>query len=148
MSEALLLYAARRDHVDRLIEPALAAGQWVISDRFADSTRAYQGAAGNLSSERIEALHELVLGGFEPDLTLILDLDPKTGMNRTLERGEAVTRFEAHEPGFHKALRDGFLAIAQSHPKRCVVIDANQSAQDVLEHAMSAVRDRIGLGDG
>lgn len=143
-SEALLLYAARQEHVERHIKPALEAGQWVICDRFADSTRAYQGAAGNLSASWVNALNELVLGDFEPDLTLILDLDPEVGLERTRSRGEKVTRFEAHGLEYHRALCEGFLAIARDHPERCAVLDASQSADQILKSAMREIQSRLG----
>ncbi len=143
MAETLLLYAARRDHLERLIEPALARGAWVISDRFADSTRAYQGAAGRLDPARIEAIHAAALDGFEPDLTLIVDLDPQTGLERTRSRGEAATRFERHPPDFHARLRQGFLDIAARHPARCAVIHGAAPAETVLTAALAILRDRL-----
>lgn len=143
MGETLLLYAAREDHVRTLIEPALAQGQWVISDRFADSTRAYQAAAGGLDMSVIDALHQTVLGGFEPDLTLVVDLDPQLGLARTVARGEGATRFEQQPRAFHDALRAGFLAIAQAHPDRCALIDGAQPPEALLEKADSLVRTRL-----
>ena len=143
MGETLLLYAAREDHVRTLIEPALAQGRWVISDRFADSTRAYQAAAGGLDISVIDALHQTVLGGFEPDLTLVVDLDPQIGLARTVARGEAATRFEQKPPAFHAALRAGFLAIAEAEPGRCAVIDGAQPPEALLATADSLVRTRL-----
>jgi dTMP kinase len=143
LGETLLLYAAREDHVRTLIEPALAQGRWVISDRFADSTRAYQAAAGGLDTSVIDALHKATLGAFEPDLTLIVDLDPQIGLARTVARGEGATRFEQQPGAFHDELRAGFLAIAQAEPKRCAVIDGAQSPQTLLEEADSLVRTRL-----
>jgi len=144
MAETLLLYAARADHLERLIEPALDRGAWVISDRFADSTRAYQGAAGALSRARIEAVHAAALGPFEPDLTLIVDLDPETGLARTRSRGETATRFERQPAEFHKRLRQGFLDIAAEAPERCAVLDGSLPPDAVLEAAFSAITARLG----
>lgn len=145
MAETLLLYAARRDHLDRLIEPALARGAWVISDRFADSTRAYQGAAGRLDPVRIETIHAAALDGFEPDLTMVIDLDPQIGLERTRLRGEAATRFERHPAGFHARLRRGFLDIAAQHPQRCAVIDGAAPAEAVLAAAFAILQNRLGV---
>lgn len=146
LSEALLLYAARVDHLEKRIRPALEAGRWVICDRFSDSTRAYQGAAGKLDTARLDALHEAALGDFEPDLTLILDLDPAVGMARTRSRGETVTRFEKHDLGFHRALREGFLQIARENPERCAVIDASQEADAIHAAALAEIESRLGQG--
>lgn len=144
LAETLLLYAAREDHVRALIEPALARGAWVICDRFADSTRAYQGAAGGLAPERIEAVHRAVLGGFAPDLTVILDLDPAAGLDRTRRRGEAATRFERQPGRFHEALRRAFLAIAAAEPDRCAVIDAEAEPDALLSQTLALVSERLG----
>ena len=146
VAETLLLYAARVDHVDRLIRPALEAGLWVICDRFADSTRAYQGAGGALPAERIAAIHKASIGDFSPDLTFILDLDPEHGLQRTRARGEAVTRFETRERAFHQALRSGFLAIAEAEPDRCVVLDAARPADELTEEAIAILSERLALG--
>lgn len=144
LSEALLLYAARADHLERFIEPALASGRWVICDRFADSTRAYQGAAGKLDRARLDALHVAALGDFAPDLTLILDLDPQAGLERTHRRGEAATRFEKHDIAFHEALRQGFLEIAHEAPRRCAVIDAAQDPDAIAAQALDLIDQRLG----
>ncbi len=123
-TEALLMYAARRDHIERTIAPALARGAWVVSDRFADSTRAYQGAGGGVPASFIQALERYVLGETRPDLTLILDLPVATGLARAAGRDHAETRFEAKGEAFHQRLREGFLAIARVEADRCAVIDA------------------------
>jgi dTMP kinase len=143
MAEALLMYAARVDHVERVIEPALARGAWVLSDRFADSTTAYQGCAGGVPRERIEALHRAALGEFQPDLTLILDLDPLVGLRRTVERGEDPTRFELHDTDFHARLRQAFLDIASAHPERCAVLSAAQSPDEVFAGALEQIHTRL-----
>ncbi|TGY87923.1 dTMP kinase [Marinicauda algicola] len=143
LSETLLFHAARVDHLENRIRPALERGVWVICDRFADSTRAYQGAAGKLERARLDALHEAVLGEFEPDLTLILDLDPQIGLERARERGEAVTRFEKHDLAFHRALREGFLEIAREEPERCAVIDAARDAETIAAEALAIIDRRL-----
>ena len=144
MTEALLMYAARVDHVERLIAPALQRGAWVLSDRFADSTTAYQGAAGGVPIERIKALHLAALGNFKPDLTLILDVNPTVGIERTIARGEDATRFERFDPGFHGRLRQAFLDIADDEPDRCVVIDGGEAADIVFRHAVSMIDEHLG----
>jgi len=144
VTEALLMYAARVDHVERLIEPALARGAWVISDRFADSTLAYQGTAGGVPLDRIRQLHGAALGEFRPDLTLVLDLDPRTGLERTVARGEDATRFERFDTDFHARLRQAFLDIAADEPERCVVLDAGSDADAVAAAALQAIETRLG----
>tara|TARA_R110002096_G_scaffold97342_7_gene216900 strand:- start:1902 stop:2537 length:636 start_codon:yes stop_codon:yes gene_type:complete len=144
MTEALLMYAARVDHVERLIAPALQRGAWVLSDRFADSTTAYQGAAGGVPIERIKALHQAALGSFKPDLTLILDINPTVGIERTIARGEDATRFERFDPGFHGRLRRAFLEIADEDPERCVVIDGSETADEVFRHAVGRIDEHLG----
>jgi len=139
MAETLLLYAARADHLERLIRPALARGAVVISDRFADSTRAYQGAAGGVAPSFIDTVERTVLGETRPDLTLILDLPAERGLSRAAGRGGAEARFESKGLDFHQRLRDGFLALAASEPGRCLVIDAAQSVDRVADAVSSAV---------
>ncbi|HKS89957.1 MAG TPA: dTMP kinase, partial [Stellaceae bacterium] len=122
--EALLLNAARRDHVERMIRPALAAGTWVVADRFSDSTIAYQGHGRGLPLPELNALQRFTIGDFKPDLTLILDLPVAEGLARAGRRSTIADRFEQLARDFHQRLRDGFLEIARSDPGRCVVIDA------------------------
>jgi dTMP kinase len=124
IGEALLLYAARRDHVTRLIAPALARGEWVICDRFADSTLAYQGYGRGLPLADLQALHRFALGSFAPDLTLILDLPVDQGLARARRRSGSADRFERLDRDFHERLRNGFREIAAADPARCIVIDA------------------------
>lgn len=143
--EALLLVAARRDHVARLIEPALARGEWVISDRFADSTLAYQGCGRGLALAEIAALHQFALGGFAPDLTLILDLPVEEGLARAAARRGAADRFERLDRAFHERLRRGFLDIAAGEPRRCVVIDAAPEPAIVHRAVVAAVADHLGV---
>ena len=146
VTEALLLYAARRDHLERTIRPALAAGRWVLCDRFADSTMAYQGYGHGLGRAAVEDLHRTAIGDFRPDLTLILDLPVETGLRRAAERagqGTAEDRFERMGRAFHQRLRDGFLDIARQDPDRCRVIDADRDADAVAADLIAAVRDRF-----
>ncbi len=145
MAETLILYAARADHLERLIRPALGEGAWVLCDRFADSTRAYQGAGGGTSSALIAALEQAVIGRDWPELTLVLDLSPGVGLARAAARGGAEQRFESKGLTFHERLRAGFLEIAAAEPRRCRVIDAEAGIEAVAEAVWSAVRDRFGL---
>jgi dTMP kinase len=143
--QALLFAAARVDHLDKTILPALASGAWVVSDRFADSTRAYQGAAGNLPPELIASLERLTVGLNQPDLTLILDLSPEIGLKRAAERRQTglADRFESEGLPFHQTLRRAFLAIAAAEPGRCVVIDADQAVDAVADSIWSTVEARL-----
>lgn len=143
-AEAMLHFAARREHVVRTVAPALAAGIWVVCDRFADSTLAYQGAGQGLSHDVWERLCDLALGALRPDLTLVLDLPPERGMGRALLRGD-VNRYEMQGPDFHARVRAAFLDIAGREPGRCAVIDAARPAEAVLLAALAATRDRLGL---
>ena len=144
-TETLLMYAARRDHIERTIRPALERGAWVISDRFADSTRAYQGAAGGAPNELIKALEQSVLEGLKPDLTLVLDLPAPVGLARAAARRQGETRFEDKGQAFHERLREAFLQIAQGEPGRCVVVDATVSVDAVEKAVWAAVQDRLGV---
>jgi dTMP kinase len=141
--EALLLVAARRCHLTATIWPALAAGRWVVCDRFADSTLAYQGYAGGVPLADLETLHRLIAGDFAPDLTLVLDLPVALGLARAAARLGGETRFERKDPGFHERLRQGFLEIARQAPRRCVVIDAAAPPETVLAAALAALRERL-----
>ena len=142
--QALLFSAARVDHLDKTILPALAHGAWVVSDRFADSTRAYQGAAGNLPPDFIASLERLTVGANQPDLTLILDLDPEVGLKRAAERRQGpADRFESEALPFHRTLRRAFLDIAAAEPRRCAVIDADRSEDEVAAAIWAAVEGRL-----
>ncbi|MFD2251013.1 dTMP kinase [Pseudochelatococcus lubricantis] len=147
MAEALLFSAARIDHLDSLIRPALARGAWVICDRFSDSTTAYQGATGEPEPAVLRALERVVVGGDRPDLTLILDLPPEVGLARAdvrrRQRGEVTDRFEGEAPAFHRDLRARFLAIAAAEPDRCVVIDADAPVETVGDRIWKAVDERL-----
>lgn len=145
-SELLLVYAARRDHVERVIRPALAAGTWVLCDRFLDSTLAYQGYARGLGPGAIETLHALTIGRLRPDLTLILDLDPARGLARAAARRGGEGRFEAQDLAFHERLREGFRAIAAAEPQRCRLIDASGEEAAVAAEVWTAVERRLLAG--
>jgi len=143
VTETLLMYASRRDHIERVIAPALAAGKWVVCDRYADSTRAYQGAAGGVDPGFIAALETHVLEDVRPDLTLVLDLDPRIGLARAMDRAGAEMRFESKGEAFHLRLRQAFLDIAAEEPARCAVISAAGSLDEVEALIWSAVQDRL-----
>ena len=139
MTELLLMYAARLDHVEKLIKPALERGVWVVSDRFADSSLAYQGYARGLGPDRVKAVHEAVMGGFEPDLTILFDIDPILAQKRVETRGEDLSRFDAESIGFHKTLRDAFLDIANDSGERIFTLDAASSRDAVQTRILYAV---------
>ena len=142
VAETLLHFAARRDHYTQTIEPALARGAWVVCDRFADSTMAYQAYGLGVDESFVTGLYQRVLGGFAPDLTIILDLPVDQGLARALARGGA-SRYERMDMDFHQRLRDGFLAIAKAEPDRCAVIDAGQDADRVHDAVLALVDDRL-----
>lgn len=144
VAEAMLHFAARREHLARTIRPALEAGMWVVCDRFADSTLAYQGFGQGVPRRVFEALSGLTLDGLVPDLTLILDLPPEAGMARAAGRGEALNRYERLGPAFHARIREGFLAIAAKAPARCAVVDAARPADAVTADLLALVRARLG----
>ncbi|MCX7325302.1 MAG: dTMP kinase [Hyphomicrobiales bacterium] len=143
-AEAIMFYAARIDHIEKTIRPALARGEWVISDRFADSTRAYQGALGQIDPALLASLERVALAGFRPDITLILDVPVEIGLARAAaRRGSGATdRFESEGRGFHARLRKAYLDIAEREPDRCIVLDASLPPDDVLEMAWAAVEMR------
>lgn len=145
LSEALLFSAARADHLARKIRPALEAGQWVICDRFADSTRAYQGAAHGLTADVIGALEALTLAGTKPDLTLLIDVPVAIGLARAAARGGHEARYEAFDTAFHERLRQAYLAIAKAEPERCVVIDGTKAPDAVTADIMRVVEARFAL---
>lgn len=147
MGEALLFYAARDSHLELTIRPALARNLWVICDRFHDSTRAYQGAAGGVPIAVLDALERIVVGGTRPDLTLILDLPAEQGLKRAATRakeaGEGADRFESMSLRFHENLRREFQDIAEFEPERCVMIDASRPIDQVAEAIWTAVQERL-----
>jgi dTMP kinase len=139
MTELLLMYAARLDHVEKLIKPALERGVWVISDRFSDSSIAYQGYARGLGAEKVKAVHDAVMDGFEPDLTILFDIDPILAQKRVETRGEGLSRFDAESIDFHNTLRQAFLDIADAHSERIFTIDAAASRDGVQTRILFAV---------
>jgi len=148
MTEALLHYAARRDHVTKVIRPALARGAWVVTDRFIDSTMAYQGYGHGLGAEPIELLRKLVLGDFAPGLTLLFDVPAALGLQRAGKRNVAGTvggaradaRYESMGEAFHGRVREGFLAIARAEPERVTVVDSSKPVADVAAAVVAAIR--------
>lgn len=144
-AEALLFAAARDDHLDTLIRPALSEGKWVICDRFADSTRVYQGVAGDVDAMAIRALERIVVADTRPDLTFILDVPAKEGMIRAAGRrsGGEADRFEGEALAYHERLRDGFLMLAANEPERCVLIDATTPKEEVADQIWRVVQKRL-----
>ena len=148
LAEALMFSAARADHLERTIRPALAEGKWVVCDRFSDSTRVYQGAAGGLPKEIIVTLEQLVVATTIPDVTVMLDLPAADGLARAGDRGAktealGVDNYEARPLAFHEKLRDGFLVIATAEPERCVVIDALDPPDSVAAQVWAAIEARL-----
>lgn len=143
LSEALLVNAARADHVARVIRPALEEGAVVICDRFCDSTMAYQGYAGGLGRAAMEALDALTIPDTRPDLTLVLDLPVDVGLARAAARRDGEGRFEGKGAAFHEALRAAFLDIAQREPHRCHVLDAQQPGEVVCARALDLILPRL-----
>ncbi len=145
-SEALLFMAARYDHVETLIRPALARGAWVISDRFYDSTYVYQGIGKNVSTQWLDDLYTLLYGNFQPSLTLYFDIEPSAGIARATARGNAhEARFEAMDLAFHTRIREGFLSRALEHANRFVVMDAAQDKRIVHDSVRAAIKQKLGI---
>jgi dTMP kinase len=143
-TEALAFALARADHMVETIRPALTAGRWVVSDRFMDSTRAYQGTAG-ADAALLDLLEAIAVGGNRPDLTLILDVPAELGIHRAAGRGKGTDRFERDALALHEARRQAFLDIAAREPARCVVIDAQPPKDQVARAIRGAVAERLGL---
>jgi dTMP kinase len=143
-SEALLHFAARREHLRSTVWPALKRGDWVLSDRFADSTLAYQGYGHGVDRRIFEQLYEVAVGDFRPDLTIILDLPIETGLERAAARRGTETRYESLPREFHARVRAGFLEIAAREPKRCVVIDATGNVDTIAGAIAEAASKRLG----
>jgi len=144
-AEAMLLAAARDDHLQFSILPALAAGRWVVCDRFADSTRIYQGVVGKVDQRFIKALERLSIGDLTPDLTFVLDLPVALAMERAARRrsGLAPDRFESEKVEFHENLRKAYLALAVAEPQRCVLIDASAPKEEVAKRIWATVNARL-----
>lgn len=145
MSEALLHFAARRDHVMTVIEPALDEGTWVVCDRYTDSTIAYQGYGQGLEISIIEDLHRQTVGNLWPDATIILDIAVSQGLDRIVSRGGETHRYEQMEIDFHMRLREGFLKIARQNSERCVVVDAARPSDTVHDSIMTLIAQRFGM---
>jgi len=141
-AELLLVFAARAQHVAKVIKPALAAGRWVLCDRFTDATFAYQGAGRGIDLDSISALQSLVHQELRPDLTLILDLDPAIGMQRAAKRA-SLDRFEQEQVEFFERVRASYLRIARSEPSRCAVINADQPVADVKSELIQTLREKL-----
>jgi dTMP kinase len=145
LTETLLLYAARADHVARTIKPAMEQGRWVLCDRFADSSWAYQGVGRGLDRETVRRIEAVAIGDFKPDLTFVLDLPAEEGLRRANARASAESRFEQFDMGFHERLRQAFLDIARRAPDRCRVIDARADENTVAQAIWKAVALRFAL---
>ena len=144
--ETMMLYAARQDHMELVIKPALSKGAWVLCDRFSDSTRAYQGAADGVAPDFIDSLDQVVVGQHQPDVTFLLDIPAEDGLKRAQARrpdAEKTDRFEAADITFHEKLRQGFLTLAKSNPKRFVVLDARKKADDLAKDILSVLKNRF-----
>ena len=144
IAETLLFYAARTDHLDKLIRPALAAGIWVICDRFSDSTRAYQAAAGHVPSEHIETIDRICVGDTTPDLTLVLDLPLDAARERMTARANDKDAIESRVLSYHEAVHKAFLDIARANPRRCLVLDASAAPAALADIAIAAINERLG----
>ncbi|MFK8251243.1 dTMP kinase [Ancylobacter terrae] len=148
MTEAILFAAARTDHVAATIRPALARGAWVITDRFADSTRVYQGVLGNVDAQLIRKLEQVAVGSTRPDLTLVIDLPAEEGLSRAAARsGGTADRFEGEGLAFHRTLRDAFRDLVEAEPDRCVLIDGGADVATVAAAIWHAVSSRLGVAD-
>ena len=145
LTETLLLYAARADHVARTIRPAMEEGRWVLCDRFADSSCAYQGAGRGLDRETVRRIEAVAIGDFKPDLTFVLDLPAEEGLKRANARASTESRFEQFDIGFHERLRQAFLDIAKRAPDRCRVIDASADENTVAQAIWKAAAARFAL---
>ncbi|MBE6452119.1 MAG: dTMP kinase [Alphaproteobacteria bacterium] len=150
ITEALLFFADRHHHLVSKIWPALNANKWVLSDRFADSTFAYQyyGHNARVSYENLQSLYKLAVGDFKPDLTFILDIEPEKGLKRSFARAlnekSKELRFENIDIEFHKRLRDGFLKIAKNDPQRCVVLNADKTIEELHQEIVHVITERFG----
>lgn len=142
VGETLLFYASRRNHLRLTVWPAMEQGRWVISDRFADSTMAYQGYGNQMGVEEVQKIHDVAVGDFEPDLTFILDIDVKVGLARTQGRAHNEDRFEKMNVSMHERMRQGFLEIADKNKHRCVIINADQPIEAVQEDMRTVLKDR------
>jgi dTMP kinase len=143
VTETMLHFAARREHLERTILPALERGAWVVCDRFADSTLAYQGYGLGVARDVIEDLYRMVVGDMKPDLTFILDIPPEIGLKRADDRQTGGTRYERMDVAFHGRLRDGFLDIARRETSRCIVLDATNSIDAIAARIRHHIETRL-----
>lgn len=143
LAEALLMNAARTDHLEKKIRPALAAGSWVLCDRFADSTRVYQSVQNGVGIDVLRMLENSVLGETRPDLTLVLDAPVEQAASRRAARGQDADTFEMRDMSFHEAVRQAFIDVARSEPERCTLLDASQAASEVANTAWHEVESRL-----
>ncbi|TQV79222.1 dTMP kinase [Denitrobaculum tricleocarpae] len=144
-TEALLHFAARRDHLEKTVIPALDAGHWVLCDRFIDSTMAYQGYGHELGRDIIESLQAIVVDDIFPDLTVIMDIDPEEGLGRAGSRAGGEDRYESMDLAFHQRLREGFLDIAKRAPERCALVPARDSIEALESRILDLLRNRLEL---
>lgn len=144
ITEVLLHYAARAEHLAHTVRPALDEGMWVLSDRYADSTIAYQGYGHGLDHGVIDGIHTAATNGLTPDLTIVLDVPVATGLERAHVRAHSEDRYERMGESFHERVRDGFLQIATQAPERCVVVDATLELNDVARHITNCLQERLG----
>ena len=142
-AETFMFAAARDDHVNATIRPALERGAWVVCDRFIDSTRVYQGTLGNVDQRLIRALERLVVGDTWPDLTFILDVPPEIGLKRVDTRGEGINRFEAEDLEYHRLLREAYRDLAEQEPERCVLVDGSPGADAIAVRIWMQVSERF-----
>ncbi len=142
-AELLLYLAARNEHVEKVIKPALRQGKMVICDRFCDSTTAYQGYGNNMDINQIEQLNIIASSGIKPDLTFVLDIDPKIGIKRSVSRHNTETRYESMNIEYHIKVREGFLKIAQNNPKTHIIIDANQDIKTITQQINKIIITRL-----
>jgi dTMP kinase len=146
VTETLLFYASRREHIARVVWPQMEQGKTVVCDRFADSTRVYQGFGKGLGDDYVMSIHHLVLGAFQPNLTLWLDIEVDTGLERATSRpGEQEVRFESMQKSFHERVRGGFQHLAEQEPHRVVRINASQSIAEVHHDIIRTINGRLGL---
>ncbi len=151
VTECLLYYADRRNHLTKVVWPALKQGKWVISDRYADSTEAYQyyGYDKRIDFATLQNMYQIVAGDFKPDLTLILDMPPEIGMQRSFAKAAATNtqelRFESRQIAFHNNLRHGFLEIAKREAQRCVVVNANTDIATLQQNIQHIIQERLGV---
>jgi len=147
ITEALLMWAARFEHIDEVINPSLEMGKTVICDRFYDSTYAYQGIAHNLGLEKMIDLKNIILGNIEPSVTFIMDIDPEVGLKRAKDRGNSENRFENFDLDFHKKIRKGFLDIANKYKDRCVLVNAELSHNEISNIIVKEINKRMKIKD-